>query len=196
MGQIPIENYIERLKKHEKEYHWPIEDKETNKTIREKIHAKFPYVVTYSGYYGRCSLLDDMETWCREQFGLADGECRWDDCEQAWEKWYKETGLENQLDKELSEEQKNNPTPDEKDKKSMKKWRDNDTSHDIINDHFTMVKTIEGQPPEDHYHIGKWTAHFVMKTGYDYGYQDYCFRNEEDAFYFKLMWAEEAERRA
>lgn len=195
-GQIPIEYYTERLKKLDEQYHWPLENKETRRETRDKIHAKFPYVVTYSGYYGKFGLLDDMEEWCREQFGIADGECLWDECPQSWDTWYKNTGLEAQLDKELAEERKKNPKPDEKNKKALKKWQDDHTSHDIITKHFDMIAKLEGKPPEDHYHTGKWTAHFVMKTGYDYGYEDYCFENEEDAFYFKLMWAEEAERRA
>ena len=57
-----------------------------------------------------------------------------------------------------------------------------------------MVKT-RLDDPGDHSHWGIWTSFFICKTNYDYGYEDYCFKNLEDAFYFKLIWAEEAEKR-
>ena len=57
----------------------------------------------------------------------------------------------------------------------------------ILDEHFDMIKARPDKP-EEHSHKGIWTGYFVVKTGYDYGYQDYCFRNPEDAFYFKIIW--------
>ena len=65
----------------------------------------------------------------------------------------------------------------------------------IIKEHFDMLEK-RTDAPDSHSHVGIWTSFFVCKIGYDEGYEDYCFKNAEDALYFKLMWAEEAERRA
>lgn len=46
----------------------------------------------------------------------------------------------------------------------------------------------------DHSHKGKWTYKFIRKTGYDYGIQDFYFKHEEDAIYFKLYWMDEVEK--
>ena len=64
-----------------------------------------------------------------------------------------------------------------------------------MDEHFEMLKHRKDAPGE-HSHWGVWRAYFVTKTGYDYGYQDFCFKNLEDAFYFKIMTAEEADKRA
>lgn len=196
MVQVSLEDYIKRLRKQDPAYQWPLEKHKERETKRQKFHREFPYVITYSGYYGHGGLLDNMEDWCRKEFGDSDGECHWSKCPESWDTWYEKAGWEDVLMKELDEEHKRNPKPDEKDKKAMKKWRKIDDARDIIGKHFEMIKTVGGQPPDDHFHTGTWTYHFVMKTGYDYGYEDYCFKNHEDAVYFKLMWAEEAERRS
>ncbi len=194
MGQVPIEDYIKMIQKSDPAYQWPLENIEKKKTKRQEIHEKFPYVVTYCGHYGHGSLLDDLSDWCRDKFGDCDGECHWRGCELDWDKWHQESGLEDILMKALNDERENHPKPDEKDKKAMKKWEKEDNARDIIGEHFEMIKT-RTDAPEEHSHEGIWTSHFVMKTGYDYGYEDYCFKNEEDAFYFKLINDEEAERR-
>lgn len=33
---------------------------------------------------------------------------------------------------------------------------------------------------EDHSHIGVWTMFWISKTGYDYGFADFCFKDESD----------------
>lgn len=196
MGQVSLKNYITKKQKGDPKYRWPLEGMDKKETKRQKIHKGFPYVVTYHGHYGLGSLLNDMEDWCRKNFGDCDGECYWEECPESWETWYGKTGLEDILDKELNDERKIYPKPDIDDEKAMKQWVKKDNARDVIGKHFEMIKTVEGQPPEIHYHTGKWMSFFIMKTGYDYGYEDYCFKNEEDAFYFKLIWAEEAEIRA
>lgn len=191
MGQIPIEQYFEKLRKGKPEYQWPLERIGERQTKREKIHEEFPYIITYSGNYGYGGgwLLDDMKDWCRKQFGDEHGECHWHGCEWDWDRWHRESGLEEELDRDLDARGKR---PVEKEKKALKKWQD--VTSKIIDEHFEMMKT-RFDAPDDHSHWGTWTSFFVCKTGYDYGYKDYCFKNLEDAFYFKLMWAEEAERR-
>jgi len=41
-----------------------------------------------------------------------------------------------------------------------------------------------------HSHIGIWTNRWLGKTGYDYGFQDYCFKNLSDAIIFKTLYKE------
>jgi len=140
--------------------------------------------------YGPGSLLDDMNDWCREKFGDKHGECYWRECEWDWDHWHEKTGLEAQLDKELySNSGSRGSRPDrDKDPEAWDKWQE--IGDKIIDDHFKMVeKRIDA--PGDHCHWGIWTSHFVCKTGYDYGYEDYCFKNISDAVYFKLVWIED-----
>ena len=153
-------------------------------TVRKTLHARFPYVITYKGHYGP-GILDDMDDWCREHFGDMHGECNWSECEWDWDKWHEESGLYKQLNNELYCEVERN-----KDCEIHREW-----SSTIINEHFKMIEEeyFPDQPGE-HSHKGTWTSNFIVKTGYDYGYQDYCFENEEDAFYFKIMWDEEASK--
>lgn len=42
------------------------------------------------------------------------------------------------------------------------------------------------KPPE-HGHIGNWKTFWYCKTGYDYGFMDFCFKNEADAEKFKAV---------
>ena len=72
MPQVPIEQYFEKLRKSDPKYHWPFEREKEGQPKRQKIHKKFPYVITYSGNYGPGWLLDDMQDWCRDQFGNSD----------------------------------------------------------------------------------------------------------------------------
>lgn len=191
MIQIPIEQYFEKLSKQGPEYQWPREREKGRREEREQTHKEFPYVVTFSGLYGRGCLLDDMQDWCREQFGDEHGECEWYNCEWDWDRWHRESGLEDELDREMYEGSIG-PRPKSEDKEVWDNWQKE--SSKLIDKHFDM---LEGRldAPGDHSHWGIWSSFFVCKIGYDEAYQDYCFKNEEDAFYFKLMWAEEAERR-
>lgn len=189
MPQVPIERYFEKLRKSDPKYHWPFEREKEGRSKRQKIHKDFPYVVTYSGNYGPGWLLDDMQDWCRDQFGDSDGECHWRGCKQSWDYWYKGTGLEDELEDALYAR---GPRP--KNKKMLKKWEK--IGDKLIDDHFMIIESRTDSPSDDHSHIGIWAHHFVCKIGYDEGYEDYCFKNPEDAIYFKIMWEEEAERRA
>lgn len=53
-------------------------------------------------------------------------------------------------------------------------------------------KSLDEDPEEKwvykHSHWGKWNGHYALKTGYDSGFCDYCFKNKEDAMYFKIIW--------
>lgn len=191
MGQVPMEEYFEQLRKSDPMYHWPLERSEERKAERQKIHEEFPYVINYSGHYGPDCLLDDISDWCHEKFGSKHGKCYWHGCEWNWDRWHAESGLEDELDNELHENR--GPRPDSKDKKAWKIWQEEGSQ--IIDKHFEMLET-RLDAPDKHSHWGVWTSFFITKTGYDYGYEDFCFKNHEDAVYFKLMWAEEAEQRA
>ena len=37
----------------------------------------------------------------------------------------------------------------------------------------------------DHCHVGTWAILYLLKTGYDYGFQDFCFHNPADADSFR-----------
>ena len=188
MKNMTVDQYMAHLKTQEAQYQWPIKLLDKMGPKRAAIHAEFPFVITYPGHYGCGSLLDDLEDWCRDAFGDAHGECHWRGCLLSFDYWYKNEGYEDQLDKELYDDM-----PDKKDKKAYKKW---ERRYDkILNVHFDMIKK-HPDAPEDHSHKGIWTHHFVVKTGYDYGYEDFCFKNLENAFYFKLIWDEEASKRA
>lgn len=191
MGQVSIEQYFERLNEYGSEYQWPKKSEHERREEREQVHKEFPYVITYSGNYGRGCLLDDMQDWCREQFGDEHGECCWTGCEWDWERWHEEVGLEDELDRKTWEGP-HGPRPDSKDKKAWNKWQK--INNKIIDEHFEMAEARLDAPGE-HSHWGIWTTFYICKIGYDEAYQDYCFKNVEDAFYFKLMWDEEAERR-
>lgn len=178
-----VEEYMEHLKTLEEAYHWPIKALEERKDKRAALHEEFPYVVTYEGCYGHGTQLDAMDAWCREKFGDAHGECHWRDCELSWYTWYEKNNFDEELDKLIDE--KAGKRPAKKKKKAWKEWQKiNDV---LLDEHFKMIEERPDRP-EPHSHKGIWTNYFVVKTGYDYGYQDYCFKNPEDAFYFKIMW--------
>jgi hypothetical protein len=50
--------------------------------------------------------------------------------------------------------------------------------------------------PGDHEHEGEWSFLWIGKTGYDYGYGEYCFENERDrdsflAAFSTFTWSED-----
>ncbi len=190
MGQIPIETYFAELRKLDPKYHWPMERDKDKESKREKTHAEFPHVVTFSGHYGHGMLLDEMQDWCREHLSDRHGECHWHYCEFSFDKWYDDNNIDQELDDEI--EKQIGPRPERKRKRAWEKWFKK--SNPITNKFFDEL-CLRLDSPDDHSHIGVWTSLFICKTGYDYGYEDFCFKNLEDAFYFKLMWAEEAEKR-
>lgn len=143
---------------------------------------EFPYVVTYAGdHWG---LLYDLESWCRNHLGDEHGECNWDECEFSFETWEQKTGLEKQLDIKLNQIK---ATCDDGDLRQK-------LMSQTIDEHYKMCES-RLDCPGDHSHRGVWKSHYVIKTGYDYGYQDFCFRNLDDAIHFKLTWEGEANDR-
>lgn len=182
-----VEEFIEELKTKDKMYQWPIERFEKKKPERDELHKEFPYVITYKDYYPN---LDDIENWCRDKFGDEHGKCKWSGCEWSFDSWHIGTGLRKELDELLYNEVRR---PKNDDSPEYKLW---DEYHDLIMDaHFDMIKNDLYDKPGEHCHMGTWRSFFIIKTGYDYGYEDYCFKNEEDAVYFKLMWDEIASKK-
>ena len=177
-----VEEYMEHLKTLEPAYHWPIESFEKKKEKRMEIRQEFPYVVTYQDFH---SSFDTIEDWCREQFGDRHGECNWVYCEFGFEKWYEDNQFEKQLDKEILD--KCGKRPNSSNKRQWNKWQKQ--SDKIIDEHYEKIHQMIDSH-RDHSHKGTWTTLYLCKTGYDYGYQDFCFKNEEDAVYFKLIWDE------
>lgn len=178
-----LEQYMEYLKEQDEKYHWPLENFEKRIPERAEIHKDFSYVVTYAGHYGHGAQLDAMDAWCREKFGDEHGKCHWRGCEHSFDKWYEDNGFEEEIDRLYDEIA--GPRPDRKKKRAWNKWQK--ITGKIIDEHFEMIEKRIDKPGE-HWHKGIWTGYFVVKTGYDYGYQDYCFKNPEDAFYFKIIW--------
>lgn len=167
---MTLEEYIKHLKTLDPKFQWPLERYQNSLLSRSQIHKSFPHVVTCQGHYGEGLKLNIMEDWCREKFGHSDGKCNWSKCEMGWEYWYNKMDFESQLEIQLV---------------SCKEHE----RDQIIEDHFDMIEKHPDQPQE-HYHVGVWVPFFVMKTGYDYGYQDFCFKNLEDLIYFKINWYE------
>lgn len=180
-----FEEYMDYLKTLPKLYQWPLEGLDKLQMKRKEIQEEFPFVITYKGGYN-LGIHDDMEEWCREQFGDEHGECRWDGCPDGYEYWYEQAGLEDILDKKL---EVCGPRPSHDDEELWDKWQEQ--SNVIINEHFKMVDA-RIDAPGDHSHWGVWRTLWLGKTGYDYGYQDYYFKNVEDAMFFKIMWDEHA----
>lgn len=179
MKNVSLDQYMEYLKTLKPMYRWPIKDFKSKKVKRKKVHKDFPYVITVEADH---YFLDDIEDWCRTMFGNYDGECNWDGCKKSWETWYEETGLEKELDDELYRIRKKHGDQTSKDKKISSK---------AMTKHFDMVEKREDAPKE-HSHNGTWMRFYVVKTGYDYGYQDFCFKDIAAAVHFKLIWKGES----
>ena len=172
---MDLESYLEQLKTFDESYQWPLEGYNKRLPERLKVHEEFPYVITYPGLYCSGGMLDEMEKWCRETFGDRHGKCNWRGCDFNWERWHEETGLEDLLYEQLDQ------------------CKDGESGN-IIDRHIEKYQH-HIDAPGNHSHKGIWTSFFVVKTGYDYGYEDYCFKNQGDAVYFKIMWDEEIERK-
>lgn len=175
-----VEEYIEHVKTQDEMYHHVIEGFEKQKPARSAVHNEFSHVVTYSDYFPN---LDEMEDWCHNKFGDEHGECKWDSCEWSFSKWHIESGLRKELDTLLYE----TPKP-ERDTPEFELWGEYHSL--ILEAHYDMIKNDIIDKPWDHCHKGTWRSYYIIKTGYDYGYQDFCFKNIEDAIYFKLIWDE------
>lgn len=163
-------------------YRWSVENFKKNKPKRAKMKKEFLYTVTYqnSNFF-----LDDMEDWCYDKFGDRYGKCHWRNCEYGFDLWHDKHEFEEILHDEIFK--KLGSKPDQKNKNAWDIWQNN--TKDIIHNHYTaMEKRMDY--PHDHSHNGIWSTLFLAKTGYDYGYQDFYFRNPEDAVYFKIMWDE------
>lgn len=175
---MKFEEYFRKILKKDKSYHWPINFFKTHRSERQILHNKFPFVVTMCGYSGAGDDLEVMETWCYNHIGLKDGICTWYECEHSFDRWYDESNFNDILEEDLSSlSLKYNKNTSEYCIKSSK----------LIKHHFDMIQQ-KYQKPEIHNHTGDWNIHFIMKTGYDYGYQDFCFKHEHDAIHFKLIW--------
>lgn len=175
MKKINLKDYLKGLLKLDPKYRWPIPQVKAGAAERKKVHKKFPYVVTIENDH---YTLDDIEGWCNRMFGHENGKCNWIGCVDSYERWYNESGLEDQLDCELD-------ASDKKYGRRSKKGKEMSTK--LIEDHFAMVKTKKDAPKE-HNHIGTWRTFYIVKTGYDYGYEDFCFKNKAEAIHFKMIW--------
>lgn len=180
------ENYIEYLKTQDERFHRPIKSFEKIMKRRIKFKKEYPYIITYEGGY---EFHDEIENWCRENISDKHGECGWEECPFGFDYWYRE----NRFDELLYQKEKQTlgPRPDYEDKENWNNWQKD--MQILIADHYSEVQG-KLNCPGDHSHKGVWKTLWLEKTGYDYGFQDYGFKNPEDAFYFKLIWDEIAYR--
>ena len=135
-----FEEYITNLEKKEDIYHWPLKDyKDKNgELIRQKVHERFPFVVTCEGdYYEN----EEIKSWLWRKIGPRDGQCE--------EEYYPPDLVNCPIFKEAEE------------------------------DCDGFWKTKEGDLVPVHNHQGIWTTCWLTKTGYDYGFVDFCFLHEE-----------------
>ena len=165
---MKFEEYIEYLKNGKEDYKWPLEKLDERLVERKKVHKEMPYIVTVaSDYY---HLDDDVDPVLRDTFGPKHGECGWRECEFSYDTWHKETGLEAELQNKLYPRVKG----------------EEEARTDHIKEHFAMIEKRIDKPGK-HCHKGKWTTFWIVKTGYDYGYQDFCFKYEVDWLKFLFM---------
>lgn len=170
MTNKTLDEYIEYIKNSEEKYQWPLEKLDERLIEREKVHKEYPYVVTVAlNYYS----MDDINDILREKLGDQGGECGWRECEFSYATWHKETGLENQLQRKLYPLNKK-----QKDELAIRS--------DYITEHYAMIDKRLDKPGK-HSHWGVWTTFWIVKTGYDYGYNDYCFKHDIDWLRF-LFW--------
>ena len=54
---------------------------------------------------------------------------------------------------------------------------------------YTYVFSNEPDKLFEHNHVGKWKTFGIMKTGYDYGFFDFCFKDEKSLDCFKALLA-------
>ena len=141
---------------------------------------RFPYVVKYEDHF---DVFDYMEDWCREHFGDKDGKCDWSKCELHFDKWYDDNNFDEILYQQKLEIC--GPRPDPNDREALKIYWEK--TRKVNRDFFDKLDEREDMP-QDHSHTGIWTTVFAGKTGYDYGFQNFYFKNEEDAVYFKIRW--------
>lgn len=176
------EDYVEYLKTNDHDAHRHVKSFRKCMLRRKKFKKEYPYVVTYEGSY---YFHDDMENWCRENISDKHGKCTWDDCPYSFDFWYRE----NRFDELLYQREKKQlgPRPEYEDKEKWDIWQEG--VHKIISDHYDKIHDMLDCPGE-HSHKGVWETLWLEKTGYDYGFQDYGFKNLEDAFHFKLIWDE------
>lgn len=166
MKDRTFNEYIENIRTAEGKYKWSferLEKLEKQLIKRKKIHMEMPYIVTVeSDYYW----LDEVDIILRETFRDKHGECEWEECEFSFDTWHIKTGLRASLNAKLSRRE------------------EDETDH--IKDHFDMIEKRLDKPG-NHSHKGIWTTFWIIKTGYDYGYQDFCFKYEVDWLKFLFM---------
>lgn len=155
------------------------------------IKKQFPYSVTLEHAYEH---LDRIDNWCWQEFGPRQGECYYRKCEWDYDTWHTESGYEKELDTLLDEvchiKMKYDQLSWEEREKCPEYQLWSEYTSMVINEHFNMLKEapLENGQPFEHSHFGKWSTINGKKTGYDFGFQDYIFRNHEDSTLFALIW--------
>ena len=158
-----FEQYMEYVGKQKKKYQWPSEGLKNIQQKRKEIWKEFPYVVTVAGDH---YWIEDVADICRANFGARHGRCYWGKCEFSFNVWYDKNKFDEELDK-------------------IEKHQ-NKTSRVLSDAYWKMIEARIDKPGE-HWHKGVWTTNYLAKTGYDYGYDDFCFKHEIDWLKFIFL---------
>lgn len=163
-----FEQYMEYLGTKKKKYQWPLDGLKNIQKKRREIWKEFPYVITVAASY---YWLDDVNDICRANFGDRYGECYWRDCEFSFDTWFENNKFIDKLDKieKLDQGQ------------GLSK-----ASKSLSDEYWKMIENRIDKPGE-HWHKGVWTTNYLTKTGYDYGYEDFCFKHEVDWLKFIFL---------
>lgn len=156
-----FEQYMDYIGEQEEKYQWPLKGLAKIQKERREIWKEFPYVVTVAADH---YWIDDVNNICRANFGDMHGQCWWRECEFSFDVWYEKNNFDELLDKyEETEEYKEH-----------------------ANKYWNMIENRIDHPGE-HWHKGVWTTNYLTKTGYDYGYEDFCFKHEVDWLKFIFL---------
>lgn len=107
--------------------------------------------------------LRTMESWCWENFGPYFGECDFYGCEWDFDRWCHESGIDAELDRITVE----CGTEEER--------------HAAANSYLDSIEPPFGE----HCHFGSWASKYRRKTAYDYGINDFLFKDHTHATMFK-----------
>ncbi len=158
-----FEQYMHYISQQEEKYQWALEGLETIQKERREVWKEFPYIITVAADH---YWLDDVNDICRINFGERYGQCYWRECEFSFDVWYEKNKFDDALDK--IEKHTNKATRIQSDA------------------YWKMIENRIDKPGE-HWHKGVWTTNYLKKTGYDFGYSDYCFKYEVDWLKFIFL---------
>ncbi len=163
-----FEQYMEYIGTQKKKYQWPLEGLKKIQKERREVWKEFPYVITVAADHYQ---VDEVTNICRENFGDRHGQCWWTECEYSFDVWYEENKFNDKLDKI----------------EKLDKGQGLTKAAKVLSDEYWEMIEERVDKPGEHWHKGVWTTNYLTKTGYDYGYDDFCFKNEVDWLKFLFL---------